>query len=64
VSVSGYLWLKYKTSSLDQDRRLKLREDHYKVDLQGWARYYFYFHKIMGHLLATILIAWLASITK
>jgi hypothetical protein len=41
---------------------VKLREWHYKVDLMGWARYYFYGHKIMGYLLASFLIAGLSSL--
>src|SRR6266850_3091133 len=31
---------------------IKLREQHYKIELAGWARYYFYFHKLMGYILA------------
>jgi hypothetical protein len=41
---------------------VKLREWHYKVDLEGWARYYFYGHKIMGYLLASFLIAGLSGL--
>jgi hypothetical protein len=41
---------------------VKLREWHYKVDLMGWARYYFYAHKIMGYLLASFLIAGLSGL--
>ena len=41
---------------------VKLREWHYKVDLIGWARYYFYVHKIMGYLLASFLIAGLSGL--
>ena len=36
---------------------IRLRESHYQVDLKTWARYYFYFHKIMGYVLASFLIA-------
>jgi uncharacterized protein YjbI with pentapeptide repeats len=43
---------------------IKLREMHYKIDLQGWARYYFYAHKITGFLLASFLIAGIAGLTK
>jgi hypothetical protein len=43
---------------------VKLREYHYRVDLKGWARYYFYFHKLMGYVLASFLIAGLAGLTK
>jgi len=43
---------------------VRLRDAHYKVDLTGWARYYFYFHKVMGYVLASFLIAGLAGLTK
>jgi len=43
---------------------VKLRDYHYTVDLKGWARYYFYFHKLMGYLLASFLIAGLTGLTK
>ncbi|MDO8546329.1 MAG: hypothetical protein Q7R68_03120 [Nitrospirales bacterium] len=43
---------------------IKLREIHYHVDLDGWARYYFYIHKAMGFILASFLIAGLAGLTK
>ncbi|MDN0075070.1 hypothetical protein QU481_09205 [Crenobacter sp. SG2303] len=41
-----------------------LREAHYKIDLNGWARYYFYLHKVMGYVLASFLIAGLSGLTK
>jgi hypothetical protein len=40
---------------------VKLRECHYSVDLAGWVRYYFYFHKLMGYVLASFLIAGLGD---
>ena len=43
---------------------IRLRESHYQVDLTTWARYYFYFHKIMGYVLASFLLAGLAGLTK
>ena len=43
---------------------IKLREQHYKIELAGWARYYFYFHKLMGYILASFLIASLSGLTK
>jgi len=44
---------------------IKLRECHYDIDLSGWrSRYYFYFHKIMGYVLASFLIAGLSGLTK
>jgi hypothetical protein len=36
---------------------IRLREKHYKIDLHGPVRYYFYAHKIMGYVLASFLIA-------
>jgi hypothetical protein len=43
---------------------VKLRDYHYSIDLKGWARYYFYFHKLMGYVLASFLIAGLTGLTK
>jgi hypothetical protein len=43
---------------------VKLRDSHYDVDLKGWARYYFYIHKLMGYILASFLIAGLTGLTK
>jgi hypothetical protein len=43
---------------------IRLRDKHYQTDLNGWVRYYFYFHKIMGYLLASFLIAGIAGLTK
>ena len=43
---------------------IRLRESHFQIDLKTWARYYFYFHKIMGYVLASFLIAGLAGLTK
>jgi hypothetical protein len=43
---------------------VKLREEHYKYDLNGWPRYYFYVHKIAGYVLASFLIAGLSGLTK
>ncbi len=43
---------------------IRLRERHYQIDLQGWSRYYFYAHKVMGYVLASFLIAGLAGMTK
>jgi hypothetical protein len=41
---------------------IKLREKHYKIVLNGWVRYYFYFHKIMGYVLGGFLIAGLSGL--
>jgi hypothetical protein len=43
---------------------IQLRGSHYAIDLAGWPRYYFYFHKIVGWVLASFLIAGLSGLTK
>jgi hypothetical protein len=43
---------------------IKLREKHYQMELQGWVRYYFYFHKIAGWLLASFLVGGISGLTK
>ena len=43
---------------------IRLREKHYKVDLRGWVRYYFYVHRTMGYVLASFLIAGISGLTK
>jgi len=43
---------------------IELRKKHYDIDLEGWPRYYFYVHKIMGYVLASFLIAGIAGLTK
>ena len=43
---------------------IKLREKHYKMDLQTPVKYYFYFHQIMGYLLIFFLIAGLSGIME
>ncbi len=43
---------------------IEIRKYHSGVDLSGWARYYFYFHKLMGWLLASFLVAGLSGLTK
>jgi hypothetical protein len=43
---------------------IKLREMHYSIELNGWPRYYFYLHKIMGYVLASFLIVGLSSMVK
>ena len=44
---------------------IRLRELHYKnVDLKTMARYYFYFHKIMGYVLIFFLIAVLSGLAS
>ncbi len=50
------------------DRLLPLvtlrKKKHEDIDFAGWHRYYFYFHQIMGYVLASFLIAGLAGLTK
>ncbi len=43
---------------------IKLRGFHYTFDLGGWAQYYFYFHKMVGYILASFLVAGLSGLTK
>jgi hypothetical protein len=43
---------------------IRLREKNYEAELKGYARYYFYVHKIMGYVLASFLIAGLSGLTK
>jgi hypothetical protein len=41
---------------------LSLRRVHQDIDLKGWQRYYFYFHKIMGWLLGSLVVASFAGL--
>ncbi len=43
---------------------IQLRERHYSIDFQGWQRYYFYFHKLMGYAAASLLIAGLSGLVR
>ena len=45
---------------------ITLRDLHFSegYDLTGAARYYFYFHKLVGYVLALLLIAGFAGLTK
>ena len=44
---------------------IHLRERHYTdVDLNTWAKYYFYFHKIMGYVLISFVLAGLSGLTE
>jgi hypothetical protein len=40
----------------------KLRQSHYDIDIEDSARYYFYFHKALGFLLATLLVTTVARL--
>jgi hypothetical protein len=39
-------------------------DERYKLDFSGWQLYYFYFHKLMGFLLGSFVVAGLSGITK
>ncbi len=43
---------------------IRLDDTHYTIRLSGFARYYFFFHQIMGYTLALFLIAGLSGLTK
>jgi uncharacterized protein YjbI with pentapeptide repeats len=43
---------------------VRLREQHYSIDLAGPARYYFYAHRLMGWVLASFLVAGISGLTK
>lgn len=43
---------------------VKLRELHYKIDLKGCERYYFYVHKLAGWVLGSFIVAGLSGFTK
>ena len=40
---------------------VELRKRHYGIDLTGVARHYFYFHQVMGYVLASVVIAGLGG---
>ena len=44
---------------------IRLRDRHYKdLDLITWARYYFYFHQIMGYVLIFFVLAGLSGLVE
>ena len=44
---------------------IKLEQSHYAIELTGFSRLYFcYFHKLIGYVLASILIASITGLTK
>jgi hypothetical protein len=43
---------------------IKPREEHYKIELSRWPRKYFYVHKVMGLILASLLVAGISGLTK
>jgi hypothetical protein len=42
---------------------VQLRHHHYQFDLVGWPKFYLYFHKMMGYVLISFLVAALAGAT-
>ncbi len=42
---------------------IKFDERHYKIQLDGFAKYYFYFHRLAGWLLGSFLIAAITGLT-
>ena len=43
---------------------IRLRESNYKIELKGFARYYFYVHKVMGYVIVAFLGAGLSGLAK
>jgi hypothetical protein len=43
---------------------IHLRDMHYSIELAGWPRYYFYVHKIMGYVLASLLAVGVSGLVK
>ncbi|WP_259676403.1 hypothetical protein [Burkholderia pseudomallei] len=43
---------------------VKLREEHYKIDVKSRARYYLYVHKLAGWVLGSFIAAALTGLTK
>jgi hypothetical protein len=43
---------------------VQLRQHHYQFDLVGWPKFYLYFHKMMGYVLVSFLVAALAGATS
>ena len=43
---------------------IELEKENYEVHLRGCAKYYFYFHKLVGYVLVSFLITGLSGLTK
>lgn len=43
---------------------IELSKRHYEIHLYGFARYYFYFHKVMGWILASFIVAGITGLTE
>ena len=50
--------------SLDMLLPIVELDERYKLTFDGWQLYYFYFHKLMGFLLGSFVVAGLSGITK
>lgn len=42
---------------------ITLDKKHESMELRGWARHYFYVHKIVGFVLASFVVAWVAVLS-
>jgi len=57
VELAGYTLGDRVVYSLDMLIPIvQLRQQHYKFDLVTGAKYYLYFHKVMGYVLITFLV--------
>lgn len=43
---------------------LQLEKENYNTHPEGFAKYWFYFHKTAGYILASFVIAGITGITK
>ena len=43
---------------------IKLDERHYKIELEGFARYYYYFHIVIGFILASFVAAGISGLIQ
>ena len=43
---------------------IRLRDAHYAIDLEGYTRYYFYLHRLLGWVLGAFLVAGISGLTK
>jgi hypothetical protein len=43
---------------------IKLREKHYEIDITSRARYYLYFHKLVGYALGMFIVAAITDLIK
>lgn len=43
---------------------IRLRDAHYAINLEGFARYYFYIHRLLGWVLGAFLVVGISGLTK